>query len=81
MIPAALIHLIKKNNLFKLSDTFEMGLSDHHNLPSTILKSGWFKEKPKRKTKTKNLKWKYIDHIGNLTPKVLKKILNLNRMI
>ena len=57
--------LTNKKNLFKLSDTFETGLSDHHKLISAILKSGGFKGKPKEK---------YTDHIGNLTPKVLKKI-------
>ena len=31
--------LINKKNLFKLSDTFETGLSDHHKLFSTSLKS------------------------------------------
>ena len=32
-----------------LSDTFETGLSDHHKLILTILKSGGFKGKPKEK--------------------------------
>ena len=41
--------LTNKNNLFKLSDTFETSLSDHHKLISTILKSGGFKGKPKEK--------------------------------
>ena len=41
--------LTNKKNLFKLSDTFETGLPDHHKLISTILKSGRFKEKPKDK--------------------------------
>ena len=41
--------LTNKKNLFKLSDTFETGLSDHHKLISTILKSGGFKGKPKEK--------------------------------
>ena len=35
--------LTNKKNLFKLSDTFETSLSDHHKLVSTILKSGGFK--------------------------------------
>ena len=41
--------LTNKKNLCKLSDTFETGLSDHHKLISTILKSGGFKRKPKEK--------------------------------
>ena len=41
--------LTNKKNLFKLSDTFETDLSDHHKLISTILKSGGFKGKPKEK--------------------------------
>ena len=36
-------------DLFKLSDTFETGLSDHHKLILTILKSGGLKGKPKEK--------------------------------
>ena len=39
--------LTNKKNLFKLSHTFKTGLSDHHKLISTILKSGGFKGKPK----------------------------------
>ena len=60
------IILTSKKNL--LYGTFETGLSDHHKLISTILKPGGFKGKPKEK---------YIDHIGNLTSKILKKIWNL----
>ena len=41
--------LTNKKSLFKLSDTSETGLSDHHKLISTILKSGGFKGKPKEK--------------------------------
>ena len=39
--------LTNKNNLFKLSGTFETSLSDHNKLISTILKSRGFKGKPK----------------------------------
>ena len=39
--------LTNKKNLFKLSDTFETGVSDHHKLFPTILKPGGFNEKPK----------------------------------
>ena len=35
--------------MFKLSNTFETGISDHHKLVSTILKSGSFKGTPKIK--------------------------------
>ena len=41
--------LTNKKNLFKLSDTFETALSDHHKLISTILKSEGLKGKPKEK--------------------------------
>ena len=41
--------ILTNKNLFKLSDTFETGLSGHHKLISTILKSGRFKGKPKEK--------------------------------
>ena len=43
--------LTNKKNLFKLSDTFETGLSDQHKRISTILKSEGFKGKPKKKKK------------------------------
>ena len=45
------IDLILTNikNLFKLSITFETGISDHRKLVSTIRKSGSFKGKPKIK--------------------------------
>ena len=35
--------------LFKHCQTFETGLSDHHKLISTIMKSGIFKGPPKKK--------------------------------
>ena len=41
--------LTNKKNLFKLSNTFETGISDHQKLVSTILKSGSFKGIPKMK--------------------------------
>ena len=41
--------LTSKKDLFKLSNTFEIGISDHHKLVSTILKSGSFKGTPKIK--------------------------------
>ena len=38
--------LTNKKSLFKLSNTFETGLSDHHKLVCTIVKSGGFKGAP-----------------------------------
>ena len=37
-----------KKNLFKLSDNFEIGLSDHHMFISTIMKSENFKGTPQK---------------------------------
>ena len=41
--------LTNKPNLFQLSANLETGLSDHHKLISTIMKSGSFKRPPKKK--------------------------------
>ena len=41
--------LTNQKALFKLSKTFETGLSDHHKLISTIMKSGSFKGSPRKK--------------------------------
>ena len=41
--------LTNKSNLFELSANFETGLSDHHKLISTIMKSSGFKGPPKKK--------------------------------
>ena len=41
--------LTNKKNLIKLSNTFETGISGHHRVVSTILKSGSFKGEPKVK--------------------------------
>ena len=38
--------LTNRKHLFQLSNTFETGLSDHHKLICTILKSGGFKGAP-----------------------------------
>ena len=35
--------------MYKLSNTFETGLSDHHKLISTVAKSGSFKGRPRQK--------------------------------
>ena len=41
--------LANRKHLFQLSNTFETGLSDHHKLICTILKSGGFKGAPHEK--------------------------------
>ena len=41
--------LTNRKHLFQLSNTFETGLSDHHKLICTILKSGGFKGAPIKK--------------------------------
>ena len=41
--------LTNRKHLFQLSNTFETGLSDHHKLICTILKSGGFKGAPHEK--------------------------------
>ena len=41
--------LTNQKALFKHCQTFETGLSDHHKLISTIMKSGIFKGPPKKK--------------------------------
>ena len=38
--------MTNRKHLFQLSNTFETGLSDHHKLICTILKSGGFKGAP-----------------------------------
>ena len=46
--------LTNRKCLFKLSNTFETVLSDHHKLVCTILKSGGFKRAPIEKDPTKH---------------------------
>ena len=41
--------LPNRKTLFKHCQSFEIGLSDHHKLISTIMKSGIFKGSPKKK--------------------------------
>ena len=41
--------LTNRKDLFKTSKTFESGLSDHHKLVSTIMKSGNFSSPPRKK--------------------------------
>ena len=50
--------LTNQKALFKLSKTFETGLSDHHKLISTIMKSGSFKGSPRKKVYRS---YKYFD--------------------
>ena len=38
--------LSNRESLFKLSDTFQTGVSDHHNLVCTVLKYGGFEAAP-----------------------------------
>ena len=55
--------LANKENLLKLSNTFETGILDHHKLVSTILKSGSFKGKPKMKIYRSYKKFK-LEHFN-----------------
>ena len=41
--------LTNQKTMFKTSKTFESGLSDHHKLMSTIMKSGSFRSPPRKK--------------------------------
>ena len=50
--------------MYKFSNTFETGISDHHILISTVAKSGSFKGMPRRKIS---------EAIDLLTLKLLKK--------
>ena len=50
--------LTNKKNLFKLTNTFETGISDHHKLVSTILKSENFKGRQKKIKRKKDKKIK-----------------------
>ena len=80
--------LTNKKNLFKLSNTFETGISDHHKLVSPILKSGSLEGTPKMKMfrsynkfELENFNRILKDELQNLTnhsyaefEKVLKKL-------
>ena len=49
-IPTCIDHILtNQKSLFKFSKTFETGLSDHHKLISTTMKSGSFKGPPNKK--------------------------------
>ena len=47
--PNIIDHFLTNLKTFKHCQTFETGLSDHHKLISTIMKSGIFKGPPKKK--------------------------------
>ena len=47
--PNIIDHFLTNRKTFKHCQTFETGLSDHHKLISTIMKSGIFKGPPKKK--------------------------------
>ena len=50
-IPTCIDHILtNQKSLFKCFKTFETGLSDQHKLISTTIKSGSFKDLPKKKT-------------------------------
>ena len=42
--------LTNQKNMYKFSNTFETGISDHHKLISTVAKSGSFKGRWREKT-------------------------------
>ena len=65
--------LTNKKNLFKLTNTFETGISDHHKLVSTILKSGSFKGKPKIKIYRSYKKFE-LENINRILKDKLEKL-------
>ena len=65
--------LTNKKNLFKLFNTFETGILDHHQLVSTILKSGSFKGTPKIKIYRSYKKFE----LGNFNRTLKDKLENL----
>ena len=64
--------LISRKNLFKLSNIFETGRSDHHELVSTILKSGTFKGTPK----IRSFKKFNIENFNTILKKKLENLWN-----
>ena len=50
-IPTCIDHILtNQESLFKFYQMFETGLSDHHKLISTTMKSGSFKGPPKKRS-------------------------------
>ena len=67
--------LTNKKDLFKLSNTFETGISDHHKLVSTILKSGSFKGTPKIKIYRSYKKFE-LENFNRILKDKLEKLTN-----
>ena len=67
--------LTNKKDLFKLSNTFETGISDHHKLVSTILKSGSFKGTPKVKIYRSYKKFE-LENFNRILKDKLEKFTN-----
>ena len=67
--------LTNKKDLFKLSNTFETGISDHHKLVSTILKSGSFKGTPKIKI-YRSYKNFELENFDRILKDKLEKLIN-----
>ena len=67
--------LTNKKDSFKLSNTFEAGISDHHKLVSTILKSGSFKGTPKIKIYRSYKKFE-LENLNRILKDKLEKLPN-----
>ena len=67
--------LTNKKDLFKLSNTFETGISDHHKLVSTILKSGSFRGTPKIKIYRLYKKFE-LENFNRILKDKLEKLTN-----
>ena len=69
--PNCIDHILtNKKNLFKLSKTFETGLSDHHKLISTLMKSGIVKGPPKKKVYRSYKNFNAVHFESDLKPKI-----------
>ena len=67
--------LTNKKNLFKLYNTFETGISDHHKLVSTILISGSFKGIAKMKRYRSYKKFE-LENFDRILKSKLKNLAN-----
>ena len=67
--------LTNKKDWFKSSNTFETGISDHHKLVSTILKSGSFKGTPKIKIHRSYKKFE-LENFNRILKDKLEKLTN-----
>ena len=72
--------LTNKKNLFKLSNTFETGISDHHKLVSTILKSGSFKGTPKMKIHRSYKKFE-LENFNRILKDKLENLKNKKKIL